>query len=645
MIFLDEAMVCETQRAGYHIQTGASTSLRVNPGDRGSRRRVATRANPIAEDSCEDGSVKRCTQCGLEAADEEVLCRADGSRLAPDRADLRSELPAAGRLACPQCGRGGADGGAGYCSECGFRLAPPSTRSVLPVGSTIGGRTVVEARSADDALVEEADGTVLLVVLGNAVALAAEGDMLSRLEGAPFPRLIEVGDDPQRGAFLAVTPPAEGARRLSEAAPSLAPDEIFELLHAVLDVAETVERHGHAWRPLAEDFHVAPRGARDPGGANSPPDEAGEANGSAGDPGAPSLALLRARDARKLSPDERLDARTVIEAVGAALLSEMGVRTSPRLVRLLMPHQGKGTAPPRSADAVRAALLGAERDRRALDNDGAPVCAICDQGLCRDHNEDATAVASGTVGAEPWVVLVVCDGVSSSMHADQASSIASRVACDALAHFARSGDMDHEAAAGAVAAAIHAAHVAICVQKIEHAGGLAPGTTIVAGLVYRRRLTVGWIGDSRAYWVSAGGAELLTRDHSWINEAVGRGFLTEEQALREPMAHAITKCLGPLEVGDTLDLVEPDVRVRELPGPGHIVLCTDGLWNYFPGAGDVAALVRAAGPGATPAAIARLLVGHALVRGGQDNVAVAVHAYTPRASAVKEPGTFAERDS
>jgi serine/threonine protein phosphatase PrpC len=570
--------------------------------------------------------VKRCTQCGLEVADEEILCRADGARLAPDRAELRSELPGAGSLACPQCGQGGADGGAGYCSECGFRLAPPSTKSVLPVGSTIGGRTVIEAHSAEDALVEEANGTVLVIVLGNAAALAAEGDMLSRLDDAPFPRLIEVGDDPERGAFLAVTPPAEGARRLSEAAPSLATDEIFELLHAVLDVAETVERHGYAWRPLPEDFHVGPRGSLDPG---------------------PSLGLLRARGARKISPDERLDARTVIEAVGAALLCEMGVRTSPRLVRLLMPHQGKGTAPPRSADAVRAALVGAERDRRALDNDGAPVCAICDPGLCRDHNEDATAVASGTVGAgqEPWVVLVVCDGVSSSMHADQASSIASRVACDALAHFARSGDMEHEAAAGAVAAAIRAAHVAICVQKIEHAGGLAPGTTIVAGLVYRRRLTVGWIGDSRAYWVSAGGAELLTRDHSWINEAVGRGVMTEEQALREPMAHAITKCLGPLEVGDTLDLVEPDVRVRELPGPGHIVLCTDGLWNYFPGAGDVAALVRAAGPGATPAAIARLLVGHALVRGGQDNVAVAVHAYKPRASAVGERGTFAEHDS
>src|SRR5262245_33981828 len=102
---------------------------------------------------------------------------------------MRSELPGAGRLACPQCGQESADGGAGYCTACGFRIAPPSTNAALAVGSVIGGRTVVEARGADDALVKESDGSPLLVVLGNAAALAAESDALTKLDGAPFPRL------------------------------------------------------------------------------------------------------------------------------------------------------------------------------------------------------------------------------------------------------------------------------------------------------------------------------------------------------------------------------------------------------------------------------------------------------------------------
>jgi serine/threonine protein phosphatase PrpC len=71
--------------------------------------------------------------------------------------------------------------------------------------------------------------------------------------------------------------------------------------------------------------------------------------------------------------------------------------------------------------------------------------------------------------------------------------------------------------------------------------------------------------------------------------------------------------------------VAPDVRARDLPGPGWIVLCSDGFWNYFPGAAVVASLVRAEGPGASPAHLARRLVNHALVRGGQDNTTVLVH--------------------
>jgi serine/threonine protein phosphatase PrpC len=178
--------------------------------------------------------------------------------------------------------------------------------------------------------------------------------------------------------------------------------------------------------------------------------------------------------------------------------------------------------------------------------------------------------------------------------------------------------------------AIRAAHVAVCASHIEHGDTAPPGTTLVAALVHKRRLTVGWIGDSRAYWVSPSGSELLTHDHSWVNETVARGEMSESDALAAPLAHALTKCLGPLEVGDgkgKIEEVDPDIRVRQLPGPGHVVLCTDGLWNYFPSAPEIALLVRSAGDGAAPEAIARVLVNHALAKGGGDNVSVAVCAF------------------
>src|SRR5262249_45385880 len=114
--------------------------------------------------------------------------------------------------------------------------------------------------------------------------------------------------------------------------------------------------------------------------------------------------------------------------------------------------------------------------------------------------------------------------------------------------------------------------------------------------------------------------------HSWVNETVDRGEMSEEEALRQPLAHALTRCLGPLEVGERLELVEPGIRQRDLPGPGLIILCSDGLWNYYPGGEDIATLVRQAGA-VSPQALSELLVNHALARGGQDNVSVAVYAH------------------
>jgi serine/threonine protein phosphatase PrpC len=148
-------------------------------------------------------------------------------------------------------------------------------------------------------------------------------------------------------------------------------------------------------------------------------------------------------------------------------------------------------------------------------------------------------------------------------------------------------------------------------------------------LIYRQRVTVGWVGDTRAYWFTDRDAELLTHDHSWVNEALARGEVKDADEVQGALAHTITKCLGPLEVGDEPAEVEPDVRWRDLAERGVIVLCTDGLWNYASKAEDLAAIFRATGPGNESDAVdvGRLLVNYALVRGGQDNVSVAIYTH------------------
>jgi serine/threonine protein phosphatase PrpC len=491
-------------------------------------------------------------------------------------------------------------------------LGARSTTSFLPIGGTIGGREITSSQGPDDALAKGADGVVVLIAVGDPVMVKNEATAaraLSRRLGAPG--LVEQGQDERRGAFVALTPVGENVRTLASAAPELGLAAMSRVARAVLDLVDALEREGFRFTPQPSDFYVDERGA---------------------------LVVSRLR----VAPLERsrADACCPIAAMGQSLLPLPAVTSTTTLLRVL---RGTGTQEPhepKDAPTLRAMLDHAEKELGVPYDGPSHVATACDPGIKRDHNEDATAMATGETGGEPWTVMVVCDGVSCSADADQASRVAAKTACDALAHFARAGDIAHEAASTAMSAAIRAAHLAICASPRSGAKGEPPGTTLVAGLVYRGRLTVGWVGDSRAYWISRShaqapsvdppGGDLLTRDHSWAAEIVARGEMSEEEAMRQPLAHALTRCLGPLEAtsgGGPLQ-IEPDVRSRDLPGPGFVVLCTDGLWNYYPDARSLAELVHGAGPDATPHLLTRRLVNYALYRGGGDNVSVAIYAHS-----------------
>jgi serine/threonine protein phosphatase PrpC len=285
--------------------------------------------------------------------------------------------------------------------------------------------------------------------------------------------------------------------------------------------------------------------------------------------------------------------------------------------------------PPSSSSGANVPLEG---DLPVEYEEAGHIAASVHPGLRREHNEDAVAFASGTTPrGHPFRILVVCDGVSSSTRAEQASQIAARMIRDALAEFCRSESATFDGSREAMATAIQRAHGEICAQQGENLGsGEPPGTTCVAALVLRDRLVVGWAGDSRAYWITERGIELLTRDHSWVNEAVASGEATLEEAMRSPHAHALTRCLGPAEAGEVDQPVLPDVVGRRLASKGVLLLCTDGLWNYYPIPEQMAALIVRCGAAPTPDRLARFLVHKALSRGGQDNVSVAVYSHEPR---------------
>ena len=138
-----------------------------------------------------------------------------------------------------------------------------------------------------------------------------------------------------------------------------------------------------------------------------------------------------------------------------------------------------------------------------------------------------------------------------------------------------------------------------------------------------RDLTVGWLGDSRAYFIDRqGGARLLTKDHSWINEVVDAGQMTRTEALRSKNAHTVTRTLGGSPGDDGRPDAPSTVRLT-LAGPGWLILCSDGLWNYAPEAPELAAWVQRLAPSGSDAlSLCRALTSEALRQGGRDNVTV-----------------------
>lgn len=219
------------------------------------------------------------------------------------------------------------------------------------------------------------------------------------------------------------------------------------------------------------------------------------------------------------------------------------------------------------------------RDHSELELEGG-AAGVTDRGLRRSRNEDAMAL----LAVDGAIVTVVCDGVGSSPRADQASAVAIATASAALAE-GSSQEKAFELAGQAVNA------LATSVND-------APACTYVSAVVTAEQITLGWAGDTRAYWLPGPEGSAAER---------GQGvLLTEDDAV--PTGE-ITAWLGA-DSGD----VELRTRTLAPRQPGLLLVCSDGLWRYLNGYSFPAS--------DNPLDLARVLLRHALDSGGQDNVTI-----------------------
>ncbi|MFE7755746.1 protein phosphatase 2C domain-containing protein [Streptomyces sp. NPDC057429] len=267
------------------------------------------------------------------------------------------------------------------------------------------------------------------------------------------------------------------------------------------------------------------------------------------------------------------------------------------------------------------------RERDHMEQELGSVAAVSDRGLRHHRNEDAFAVSSTALpDGSPAVVAIVCDGVSSASRPDEASAAAATAANEALLESLPRGRHPQQAMHEAILAASEAVN-SLAQEPGEarehdpHRHRNAPACTLVGAITAGELLVVGWVGDSRVYWVPEDRTSppvRLTEDDSWAEQMVATGLMNEAEAYADERAHAITGWLG----ADAYDL-EPHTASFKPDRPGLVVVCTDGLWNYAEAAVDMAAAVPLDAY-ERPLHGAQVLVGHALDGGGHDNVTVAL---------------------
>lgn len=181
--------------------------------------------------------------------------------------------------------------------------------------------------------------------------------------------------------------------------------------------------------------------------------------------------------------------------------------------------------------------------------------AVSDVGRVRKDNQD-----SGYAG--PYL-LTVCDGVGGAARGDLASSTAVTV----LRRLDEAGTGDPTER---LAGSLHRAHdrIAELAEADESLNGTS--TTATVGLFDGRALTIGHVGDSRAYLLRDGELTQLTHDHTLVQSLVDEGRITDEEARVHPHRNLILKAL------DGVRDPEPDLFTVELTAGDRLLFCSDG---------------------------------------------------------------------
>lgn len=252
------------------------------------------------------------------------------------------------------------------------------------------------------------------------------------------------------------------------------------------------------------------------------------------------------------------------------------------------------------------------------------VAASTHPGMSGKNNEDRYGVSAFLNDPQkkvPVLLAVVADGIGGH----RAGEVAAQIAVETITQAVAASDLRQPTQT--LYEAVVRASQSILEQSEVESARKGMGSTCACALIIGDQLFTINVGDSRIYLIRGGQILKLTTDHTWVQEALDLGALTEDQARNHPNAHVIRRYLGSrqpvipdlrlhLAQAETDEQAEANQGQRLLPND-QLVLCSDGLTDLVEDREILAAMENFKQEEALDK-----LVGMANQRGGHDNITI-----------------------
>lgn len=231
-----------------------------------------------------------------------------------------------------------------------------------------------------------------------------------------------------------------------------------------------------------------------------------------------------------------------------------------------------------------------------------------DIGKVRSMNQDSFLVSEKEDGLK---IYILADG----MGGYKGGEIASKVAITAVYKFITEKfeeiPKDKDSILDLLEDAIDFANAAIYEESEQDEELQDMGTTLEVLLIYKNKVYIGHIGDSRIYRIRKNTMKKITTDHSYVEKLIQDGEITREESYHHPKKNLLIKALG------TDEEVEPDLIYTVFSKNDMLIICSDGLTNMI-SEDEIFKIVRET----NPENVTEVLVEEANEAGGLDNITV-----------------------